>query len=305
MGKIKLVSDFDGIWTDQDKEAVYVKDFIISRLSEILETSKENAEKIFRSVKEEMNKEPHQHGWKNNNNIACYYQEDPFGDNNAIFEFIDRKFGELKFGNDMQEFRRKILDTGFETLEKFSNDCFFASTGKFKEEGMLSYAEKAKETADKLFDMGVDIIVASNSKTTKIEYLFDKMGIKPGREVSNGRGIFRARGNSMKFVLENDFTRLPEYFEINKNYKVPLRRQYYFCVLLDEMPDYVIGDVFSLDIALPLWLRMNDERFSNLKVIQKVQPHTPEWVQEFLGRKEFEGITFMVKDISEVPEIMR
>jgi hypothetical protein len=97
---------------------------------------------------------------------------------------------------------------------------------------------------------------------------------------------------------------LPEYYTINSSYKVPLRRKHYHEVLIDEKPDYVLGDVFSLDVALPLYLRLNDTGFKNLKVIQKVQPHTPAWVKDFLSMKEFEGIAFMAESISDVYPVL-
>ncbi len=70
------------------------------------------------------------------------------------------------------------------------------------------------------------------------------------------------------------------------------------------MPDYVLGDVFSLDLALPLYLRMNDPKFQKLKVIQKVQKYTPSWVKDYLSKAEFKGIAFMIDDIKELPDII-
>jgi hypothetical protein len=113
-----------------------------------------------------------------------------------------------------------------------------------------------------------------------------------------------AIGDAGKFIIDNSYTELPEFYEITKRFKVNLRRKNYHKILLQEKPDYVIGDVFSLDLALPLYLRMHDKRLKNLKVIQKVQNHTPDWVKEFLRKDEFKGIAFMVDSIDELPELM-
>ena len=67
----------------------------------------------------------------------------------------------------------------------------------------------------------------------------------------------------------------------------------------------MIGDVFSLDLALPLYLRMNDSSFGNLKVIQRVQPYTPDWVKDYLSEERFRGIAFMVKSVDEVPDLFK
>lgn len=304
---IKLVSDFDGIWTNQDSEAEYVWKYILNKLSGLTGLSENGTADFLNTVKQEMNKAPYKYGWINNGSIACFYGEDPFGDNNAIFDFMGRKYKSTD--NDdltsrVKKIGKSILDSGYTDFDKFANDCFFESTGKFKEEGKLNPCPEAKEVLEKLFILNVDVVVASNSKTLKIEHLFSKIGYEPTNEESQERGALHARGNSMKFVIHNDYTELPEYLIINESYRVPLRRKSYHEVLKDEKPDFVIGDVFSLDIALPLYLRLTVPEFSNLKVIQKVQKHTPRWVGDFLGKKEFEGIAYTVENISELPALI-
>src|SRR5207245_3826186 len=121
-----------------------------------------------------------------------------------------------------------------------------------------------------------------------------KLGKKPTNEKSFKPGNVHARGNSMKFVITPDFDEVPEKMKIDNRYEVQLRRKSYYKVFVDEIPDYVIGDVFSLDLALPLHLRLHDSRFNKLKLIQKVQKHTPDWVKDFLNRDEFKGIVFMI-----------
>jgi 2-hydroxy-3-keto-5-methylthiopentenyl-1-phosphate phosphatase len=307
MKNIKLVSDFDGIWTNQEAEAEFVWNYIIKKLSAITGKPESEMMDFLNMTKQEMNKEPFLYGWMNNGSTACFFGEDPFGDNNAIFDFIGRKYASSD--NDdltsrIKKIGKSILDSGYANFDKFANDCFFESTGKFKEEGKLNPCPEAKEVLETLFGMDVDAVVASNSKTLKIEHLFSKIGYKPTNEESPERGRLHARGNSMKFIIDKEFTVIPEFLNIDGNYKVPIRRKSYYKVLQEEKPDYVIGDVFSLDIALPLYLRLNDSEFFNLKVIQKIQKHTPGWVKEFLGRREFDGLAFMVENISEVPDVI-
>jgi hypothetical protein len=52
-------------------------------------------------------------------------------------------------------------------------------------------------------------------------------------------------------------------------------------------------------------MRLNDSRVTNLKVIQKVQKHTPDWVKDFLSKGEFKGIAFMVDSIDELPDLLK
>lgn len=162
-----------------------------------------------------------------------------------------------------------------------------------------------KDIVEDLNNSGVEIIVASNSKTEKIKYLFGKADVNVSDETSSERNGVHARGDAMKFVIDKEFTDLPEYLEVNENYKVPIRRSSYYKILSEEKPDFVIGDVFSLDIALPLYLRMNDSSFQNLKVIQKVQPYTPDWIKNFLSLAKFKGIAYLAGSVDELPGIIK
>jgi len=307
MAIVKLISDFDGVWTNQDSEADYVWNYLVNSIASHTGTKPEEVDKLLKQCKSEMNGTAYEYGWFNNGAIAAYYQEDPFGDNNAIFDYIDRassKRSYSHFKQDIAGIKDAILNKSKMTLAEFSNDCFVRSTTQFKLEGKLKPVETAGKIITKLNKAGVEIIVVSNSKTEKIEHLFLKAGQKMTNEHSIIRGRLHAIGDAKKFVIDNSFTEIPESMPISGRFKVNLRRKNYFKILLKEKPDYVIGDVFSLDLALPLYLRLNDERFSKLKVIQKVQKHTPGWVKDFLAKDELNGIAFMVDSIDELPGIL-
>ncbi len=300
MKKIKLISDFDGIWTNQNIEAEYVWEFILSSLSDLTGSGKDKIQNILAKCKSEMDKQASKYGWFNNGSIAAYYQEDPFGDNNAIFDFINNS---VEGDPDLNLIKESILKK-YISLADFSQECFMNSTKKFKEEGKLNPVSITKSIVEDLNNSGVEIIVASNSKTEKIKYLFSKAGIDVTDESSPERGGVHAKGDARKFVIDNNYSALPEYLNTDENYKIALRRSSYHKILSEEKPDFVIGDVFSLDIALPLYLRMNDGSFGNLKVIQRVQPYTPDWVKNFLSEDRFKGIAFMVNSVEELPGLI-
>ncbi len=304
MAKIKLISDFDGIWTNQDIEAEYVRDYIVNTLSELTGFDSQKTISILNECRKEMNKKPYRFGWFNNDKIAVYFNEDPFGDNNAIFDFINRlSTDDTDFKKMLTVLKESVLKK-YTSLADFSQECFMKSTKKFKDECKLNPVISTKKIVDELNSLDTEIIVASNSSTEKIKYLFSKADVSVTDELSAARGSVHARGGAGKFVIDNSFSVIPEYLEINSVYKVALRRSSYHKILSDEKPDYVIGDVFSLDLALPLYLRMNDKSYSDLKVIQRVQKYTPDWVIEYLKKKEFEGIAFTVNSIDEVPELI-
>jgi hypothetical protein len=305
---MKLVSDFDGVWTDQDKEAAYVLDFIVRKISAITGFSNDDVRGLLKECRREMDKTPYEFGWYNSGKISAYYQEDPFGDNNSILNYIERAGNANSFSvfrQKLNDIKKAIVKNGYQSVEEFSNKCFSESTKAFKEAGKLTPQLHARSALEKVLKKGVNIVVASNSTTQKIEHLFLKMGSQPTNEKSLKPGNVHARGNAMKFVISPSFKAVPEKMKIAGRFEAQLRRKSYFELLLDEMPDYVLGDVFSLDLALPLYLRRKDERFSKLRVIQKVQAHTPGWVKDFLSKKMFNGIAFMIEDMNELPDVIK
>ncbi len=307
MAIVKLISDFDGVWTNQDIEAGYVWNYILNATAALTGVTPLDIDKLLQEAKADMNNTPYEYGWFWEGSVSCYYQEDPFGDNNAIFDYINRAASKRSYSHFKQELagiKDAVLKKDGMSLAEYSNDCFMRSTTQFKLEGKLKPVETAGAIVKKLNSAGVEIVVVSNSKTEKIEHLFRKAGQTVTNENAIVRGRLHAIGDARKFVVDNSFKELPESLEITKRYKVNLRRKNYFNILLAEKPDYVIGDVFSLDLALPLYLRMNDDRFSRLKVIQKVHKHTPGWVKDYLGKDEFKGIAFMVDSIDELPGIL-
>jgi hypothetical protein len=307
MAIVKLISDFDGVWTNQEVEADYVWNYIVTSIASLSGDTPQVINDLLTESKKEMDSTPYEYGWFNNGKISAYYQEDPFGDNNAIFDYISRAASKRSYSHFKQELARikdAIEKKGKMSLAEFSNDCFMKSTTQFKLEGKLKPVESAGTLVKKLNSAGVEIVIASNSKTEKIEHLFRKAGQTVTNEKSIIRGRLHAIGDAQKFVIDNSFTELPEYYKITSRFKINLHRKNYFKILLAEKPDYVIGDVFSLDLALPLYLRLNDSRFSNMKVIQRLHKHTPVWVREHLAKDEFKGIAFTVDSIDELQGIL-
>ncbi|MCX7877033.1 MAG: hypothetical protein N2510_00160 [Ignavibacteria bacterium] len=302
----KLISDFDGIWTNQEYEAEYVWNFILKELSDLIGFSQDEVNMLLNQCRKEMSSEPWEYGWFYNGKIAAYFGEDPFGDNNAIFDYINRaasKSSHSRFRQRIYEIKQGILDK-HPSLADFSEYCFREATTDFKRKGKLKPIEKANKIVKELNSSGIEIVVASNSKTEKIEHLFTKAGLKVTNESSVKRGRLHARGGAGKFKIDNNFDVLPESFHITGKFEINLRRPYYYEILKEEKPDYVLGDVFSLDIALPLWLSQNVKDFSGLRVIQKVQPHTPEWVKSYLSSKELKSKVYLVKSVEEITDLL-
>jgi hypothetical protein len=307
MSIIKLISDFDGVWTNQEVEAAYVEHYIIKSIADLTGDNTDIISLLINECRKEMDRMPYEYGWYHNGAIAAYYGEDPLADNYAIFDYIDRFATTTTYSNFKQHLYKvkdAILTKTKMTLAEFSNSCFVKSTAQFKLEGKLKPVSSAGRIVKQLNQKGVEIIVVSNSRAEKIQHLFTKAGHTATNEKSIVRGKLHSRGNAKKFVIDNSHTSLPEFLETTGRYKINLRRGDYHKILTEEKPDYVMGDVFSLDLALPLYLRLHDKQFANLKIIQKVQKHTPKWVKDFLSKDKFKGKAFMIDSIDELPGLL-
>jgi hypothetical protein len=54
-------------------------------------------------------------------------------------------------------------------------------------------------------------------------------------------------------------------------------------VLREERPDAIVGDVFSLDLALPLALKRRDAGWRNVRLFWLVHPYSPDRVRRALA----------------------
>jgi hypothetical protein len=66
--------------------------------------------------------------------------------------------------------------------------------------------------------------------------------------------------------------------------RVDVARPDYERVLREERPDAVIGDVFSLDLALPLALKRREPEWRDVRLFWLVLPYTPERMRREIGR---------------------
>ena len=123
-----------------------------------------------------------------------------------------------------------------------------------------SYEQMAQETAagqikpldpesaavlQSVLARGDEVVIVSNSGTERIRQLLGGAGIEAREDP--GPGHLRIRGSARKFLLSD----APRHLDVG-DYRIPLDRPHYEQILLEERPDVVVGDVFSLDLALPL-----------------------------------------------------
>jgi hypothetical protein len=83
--------------------------------------------------------------------------------------------------------------------------------------------------------------------------------------------------------------------------RIGVDRPRYRAVLEEERPDLVIGDVFSLDLALPHVLRRARAPGAPRMLVLRRHPHTPKWV---LDTRADGAIDRVVDDVAELPALV-
>jgi hypothetical protein len=130
---------------------------------------------------------------------------------------------------------------------------------------------------------GTATYVVTNSHTIPVKEKLRSLGQHPDGSCSLEWLVNRVHGTAKKYYLDDDFDLVPESMELKGLPRpVLLRRQKYYAVLelllRDESMDWsqlvVVGDIFELDLSLPLALGARVGLLSN--------PFTPTYEKDFL-----------------------
>jgi len=263
---VRVVTDFDGVLTAQDGEAAAVGARLLERAAEALE-DRVRALAIVEGLRAEVRANPTTHGWASDGRLGCYADEDPYVFNNALARAI--------YTIGPADLRDALRRAGFETDDALALACFEEGTARYRAAHPSHVLTDALGAIQTLFSIGAEVVIVSNSSNERIRSLLEPCGI-----LRFGTGKLRIRGTARKHHITGD---RPSGVPAEASFggrTVHLRRGPYFEILADEQPDVVIGDVLSLDVALPAALRACVPDFEDMRVFLKRHPHTPRWALE-------------------------
>ena len=271
---MKILSDFDGVLTELGDEARRTH----ALFDEAVEAAARDAgvgdsglRRLLAETEAAMTARPWRHGWRVKDRITAFADEDGFIRVNAATAALDA-----------------AADLGEEDAAKLREGLRAAGLADFRAAAQRAYLRMAEETAagklhplaaesrdvlDALLTRGHDVVVVSNSSTERILKLLRGAGVPCAAHGDDARGKVRVRGDAKKFVLGDHPAITPV-----GDYAVETDRPHYAEILRDERPNVVIGDVFSLDLALPLALaRAGGDAFRGLHAVLRRRPYTPAW----------------------------
>ncbi len=278
----KILSDFDGVLTDLKQEALRVSEIFESKLYQESGQPAEVVKSWLEEGKVAMRGFPYRYGWKIKGRIAAFCNEDAFIRVNSLGVFLDEKANHDPV---LAQVKLRLTGHGQEGLSGFY-DLAQASFQQMTRETSRGEHNPIEQTTvhaiEAILRRGHGVVIVSNSKTDRIVHLLQKAGLpalahQDGHQ-ENSSAPLRVRGGAGKFLLGDR----PDSFNVGE-YKVEVDRPAYRKILEEEKPDIVIGDVFSLDLALPLQLAERKvPGFESLKIWLRKRDYTPEWSEHYV-----------------------
>jgi FMN phosphatase YigB (HAD superfamily) len=282
---VKILSDFDGVWTDQAEEAAAIRACFDMRLAEL--AGRPVADELA-ALLAHVRAHPSEYGWAPEGRITAYVDEDPLLESSALALAIDRAAAH----SSAHALRAAIERGGHASATAFANACFLAAMAEFRERHAAEVVPGSLASLRELAALGAEVVVVSNSPPDKLQHWFARAGVP----LEGPAALLRLRGNARKWHTASDAA------EPLGGRALYVDRPHYRAVLEEERADLVIGDVYSLDLALPAKLRREGASGAPRTLVLRRHPHSPRWVVE--GRAGG-AIDRMVASVTELPGLVR
>ncbi len=268
------MSDFDGVWTDPVTEAgAQGEELEQALLGWTPESDRARASDWLAMARDHVRRDPSRYGWAPEGRMSAFGDEDPFAAHGALLHYLHLAAREDPVARDLHA---AVLANGFASLDAFGGHAHTQGVARVQRDRGPALLPDAAAAGRAMLEAGVEIVVVSNSGTEKLARWFEAGGVPHTVHPEQRRGAARLRGSARKFVLDPERTDMLEVGGL----RVEVARPHYESVLRDEAPDAVVGDVFSLDLALPLALRRRDPAFAGLRLFWLLQPYTPPRIRD-------------------------
>ncbi len=267
MPSLKILSDFDGVWTNQGLEADEVQRWIVEESARVLGDEITSAQAELSGMLDRMMGAAGDWGWAPDGaRISAYVDEDPLCRPSGLCMYLD-------LADDAAAVRyREAIRKEFGSLAAFGEHCYRSAMVSYRDRHPPAIAEDAAQQLQSVIDLGAEVVVVSNSSASKIGAWFQAVGIDAGEGPEHA---LRLRGSAGKQTLgETD-----ESIEVSGR-RIAVDRPRYRSAIEEENPDVIIGDVFSLDLALPHVMRSQGIAAAPSRLVLRAHPHTPAWIRD-------------------------
>lgn len=270
-----IVSDFDGVMTDQTAEAERVRAIVRDRLVALGVVGAAEVERMIAVGEAELERAPAQHGWRSAGRITGFASEDLFIRHQALCAWWDDRADAGDAG--LVALRRALAATppgsSFPTFVALADWAFGEMGREVKARAHKPLDPEVPRALTTLLDAGHRLVIVSNSGTDRVLDILSASGLGAADHARDPGARLRVRGDARKFALGD----VPRLSRFGANYDVDLSRPHYERILVDERPAVVIGDVFSFDLALPHDLGRRGV-MPPVGLVLRRRPYSPDWV---------------------------
>ena len=268
---MKFVFDFDGVLTDQTEEAHRVLELLAIEFAAESGLPLATVQAALKEGEKALAETPWLYGWEHAGRISAFSNEDLFVRSSALALWVSMSKNPIL---DAMRARGKVMGETKAATSIVSERAYQGMLDETRAGKIKPLEANSKKILATLLGRGHEVVIVSNSGTDRIENILQSAGVP----LSNGLKI---RGGAKKFFLGDR----AEHFKVGP-YPVDVNRPHYLQILQEEVPQAVIGDVFSLDLALPAHLARTDARFKGLNLFLRVRHYTPSWSREWCASQD-------------------
>lgn len=275
---MRLLSDFDGVWTNPAAEAAAQGDVILETWTGwARDGGPDGLPAWIEAARRAVAASPTAYGWLSAGRVSAWAGEDPFVAHGALLHYVHARAADDPVAAWIV---RTAAAHGHPDLHAFGGDTHRRGVARVEERRGPAILHDAAAAGRAMLARGIGIEVVSNSQTAKLERWFGHAGLPYRLHPERGEGALTLRGDARKFVLDPAG---PEPLALG-DLAVDVARPHYLAVLRETRPDAIVGDAFSLDLALPLALRRREPGWGGVRLFWLVRPYTPAWLVEHLAR---------------------
>ncbi|MEM9802058.1 MAG: hypothetical protein AAGA20_17170 [Planctomycetota bacterium] len=258
---MRILSDFDGVWTDQASEARWIQRWFARAAADRLGIDRDEALADFDAFLSAALDDPAENGWAPRGLLTAFVDEDELLATGSVARWLD--LGGEHPRADL--WRNGVQDAGYDSVHALGTEEFEPAMRSYLARFGHRVVDGAREVVDALLASGVDLVIVSNSPTDKLEAMFGAAGVRESDGV-------RFVGGARKWWIES-----PEPIHSIAGRDIYLDRPIYRDVVAREQPDLVIGDVVSLDLAIPGALRLEGAISPDAQLVLRRGPRSSAW----------------------------
>ncbi|HEY3355145.1 MAG TPA: hypothetical protein VGQ83_17965 [Polyangia bacterium] len=266
-----VLTDFDGVWTEVAGQAAAVDAARGAELRRLSGWTAAALDAVLADVDAAIAASPATFGWMNAGRVTAFADEDPFLRHNGRMSGIGALAAAGHAG--ARALRDALAAAGAADLGALGSAIFTAASEAFLAGAGHALRPGAREVLGRLLERA-EVVVCTNFATAGVAATLTAHGFPVDSRTGASRGApgLRLIGGARKQELGG-----PAAVTVDLGGRaVAVDRPCYRQVLAGVRPDIVVGDVLSLDLAVPLSGHGLD---AAPRCLLALAPHTPAWAR--------------------------